>query len=115
MLKIQMSTFIFFLEGDYRFILMMLSLKGAIANYPCAWCKIHKSGRWKMDLHYTYYNELPLSRSLQEIQDMCKRSNDNFCCDKQALFNIGLDHIVPDELHLLLRLIDILTENVMLE
>ena len=70
---------------------MMLAQKGAIPNYPCAWCKIHKSDRYMMDQHYTYYNEPPLSRSLQEIQDMCKRITKNFCCDKQSLFNIGLE------------------------
>ena len=59
--------------------------------------------------------EHALSRSLQEIQDMCKRSKENFCCDKQPFFNIGLDHIVPDELHLLLRVTDILTENLVLK
>ena len=27
----------FFLGGVYKFIQMMLGLKGAISNYPCAW------------------------------------------------------------------------------
>lgn len=32
----------FFLGGDYKFILLMLGLKGATSNYACAWCKVHK-------------------------------------------------------------------------
>ena len=47
----------FFLGGNYKFILMMLGLKGAISKYACAWCKILKDERWKMDQHYSYYNE----------------------------------------------------------
>ncbi len=105
----------FFLGGDYKFILMMLGLKGAISNYACAWCKIHKDERWKMDQHYSYYNEPTLSRSLEEIMAMSKKSTDNFCCQHQPLLNIELDHVVPDELHLLLRVTDILTENLIQE
>ena len=37
----------FYLGGDYKFILPMLGIKGATSNYPCAWCKIHKTDRWK--------------------------------------------------------------------
>jgi len=38
-------------------------------------------------------------------------SKDNYRCDKQPLLNILLDHIVVDELHLMLRVTDILIEN----
>ena len=37
----------FFLAGDYKFILMMLGLKGVISNYDCAWCKIRKNDKVK--------------------------------------------------------------------
>ena len=39
----------FFLGGDYKYILIMLGLNGATGNYACAWCKIHKNDRWKME------------------------------------------------------------------
>lgn len=42
----------FFLGGDYKFILIMLGLSAATANYACTWCKIHKDDRWKMEKHY---------------------------------------------------------------
>lgn len=42
---------------------------------------------------------------------MSSKCKDNFCCDKKPLLNIKLDHIVVDELHLMLRVTDILTEN----
>ena len=40
----------FFLGGDYKFILLMMGLKGATSYYACVWCKVHKNDRWKMDL-----------------------------------------------------------------
>jgi hypothetical protein len=46
---------------------------------------------------------------------MSKKSTDNFCCQYQPLLNIELDHVVPDEIHLLLRVTDILTENLIQE
>lgn len=42
----------FFLGGDYKFILIMLGLSAATANYACTWCKIHKDDRWKTEKHY---------------------------------------------------------------
>ena len=46
---------------------------------------------------------------------MSSYSKDNYCCDKKPLLNIELDHIVVDELHLMLRVTDILTENIITE
>ena len=105
----------FFLGGDYKFILIMLGLNGATANYACAWCKIHKDDRWKTDEHFTYFNSKPLSRSLQEMREMSKKSKDNYACCKEPFLHIELDHIIVDELHLLLRITDVLTSNLITE
>ena len=50
----------FFLGDDYTYILVMLGLKGAKGNYSCAWCKIHKDTRWKMDKHFNNLIPHPL-------------------------------------------------------
>ena len=88
----------------------MLGLSAATANYACTWCKIHKDDRWKMEKHYHW-----LARSLQEIKETSKKSKDNYVCCKEPLLNIDLDHIIVDELHLLLRITDILTSNLITE
>jgi len=54
-------------------------------------------------------------RTLEEIRKMSTISKDNYCCDKQPLLNIPLDHIVVDELHLILHVTDILIENLVYE
>ena len=46
---------------------------------------------------------------------MSKKSRENYCCDKQPILNIPLDHIVVDELHLILRITDILIGNLVQE
>ena len=94
----------------------MLGLKGATSNYACAWCKIHKADRWKINNDYHSHNTPPLARTLEEIREMAKKSKENYCCDKQPLliFHFHI-HIVEDELHLMLRVTDILTENLICE
>ena len=52
---------------------------------------------------------------MKEICEMCTKSKDNYCCDMRPILNIELDHIVVDELHLMLRVTDILTENLISE
>ena len=84
----------------------MLGLNGATANYACAWCKIQKDDRWKTDQHVSYFNSKPLSRSLQELKEMSKKSTDDYGCCKEPLLDIELDHIIVDELHILLRITD---------
>ena len=105
----------FYLGGDYKFILLMLGLKGATSNYACAWCKVHKADHWNISDNYLIYNTPPMVRTLEEIREMSTTSKDNYCCDKQPLLNIPLDHIVVDELHLMLRVTDILIENLVNE
>lgn len=67
----------FFLGGDCKYILIMLGLNRATGNYACAWCKLHKEDRWKMDKHFNDFNSPPLARTLQEVKEMSKKSKDN--------------------------------------
>ncbi|CAB4022409.1 Hypothetical predicted protein [Paramuricea clavata] len=66
-----------------------------------------------MDEHYTYFNKPQMLRLLEEMHVMCTKSKENYSCYQPPLFNIDLDHVVPDEL--LLCVTDILTGNLVLE
>lgn len=105
----------FFLGGDYKYILLMLGLNSAAANYSCAWCKVYKLDRWKMDHDFKYFNMPPMARTLQEIRDLLQHSKDNYGCINEPLLNIEVDHIIVDELHLLLRVTDVLMANLITE
>lgn len=63
----------------------------------------------------TYYECSPQRRMLEDLKKCChlKRGNKNFCCINPPLLNIPLDHIILDELHLLFRVTDVLTRNVL--
>ena len=36
---------VMFWGGNYKFILLMMGLKGATSHYACVWCKVHKDSR----------------------------------------------------------------------
>ena len=105
-----------FLGGDYKFILLMLGLSGATSNYACAWCKIHKAERWNMTYDLNHYNSPDLQRTLKEMNELAnKKTKQKYCCVNPPILNIELDHVILDELHLLLRIMDILIENLVHE
>ncbi|XP_066016033.1 uncharacterized protein [Pocillopora verrucosa] len=103
----------FFLGGDYKFILLVMGLKGATSHYACVWCKIHKDMRWDTSFNLDHYQSPDLRRTLTEMFELVKKKkqNDKYCCEHEPLLHIELDHVVLDELHLLLRISDVLIEN----
>jgi len=59
-----------------------------------------------------YYDAIPLKRTIQEMYELStKKSDENYCCCHKPLLVIPLDHITLDDLHLMLRITDILPEN----
>ena len=40
-----------------------------------------------------------------------KKAKEKYCCEHKPLMNIELEHVILDELHLLLRVLDVLIEN----
>lgn len=60
-----------------------------------------------------HYNKSPLQRTLQEViaLDRQKGNTEKYSCEHEPLLKIELDHVVLDELHLLLRIMDVLINN----
>jgi hypothetical protein len=46
---------------------------------------------------------------------MCQKKTDNYCCCSEPLLDIDLDHVIVDELHLMLRVTDVMIENLIRE
>ena len=92
---------------------MVLGLLNATCNYLCIWCKVHKDARWNMSYDVDHYNSEPLKRTIEEITGMAGKTKNNYCCARQPLLNIDLDHVIVDELHLLLRIVDVLIDNLL--
>ena len=102
-----------FLGGDYKFLLMVMGLKGSTSDYSCLWCKIHKLQRCEMSKDIDFHNTGEIKRTLQEIREF--QGSTKFCCIHPPLFDIDLDHVVLDELHLMMRITDRLTDCIITE
>lgn len=107
----------FFLGEDYKILLILMGLRGATSDYACLWCKIHKLARFDISKRKDRYNSQPIARTLSEIQEMyyLPRSQSWYSCVRKPLFNIALDHVILDELHLMLRVTDRLLGNLIKE
>ena len=57
-----------------------------------------------------HFNESPNAFTLDAIKRFV--SKQGYCCKNMPLLDVQLDHIVLDELHLLLRITDILLSNI---
>jgi hypothetical protein len=64
-----------------------------------------------MNFTLDHYNSNPHKRTLDEIIKLAGKRKDNFCCENEPLLFIDLDHVILDELHLLLRITDVLINN----
>lgn len=102
-----------FLGGDCKFLLMVMGLSGATSTHACLWCLIHKLDRWDTSKPLDHYTLGEMKRTLDHIKSMLPPKK--YSVINKPLFNIELDHIILDELHLMMRVTDRLTENIITE
>lgn len=62
-----------------------------------------------MSVPHDTYNKPPMSLTLDDIKKYSETGE--YCCVESPLLNVPLDHIILDELHLLLRFTDVLLSN----
>lgn len=54
-----------------------------------------------------------IAKNTKRIKRIIKTGQRKFCCEHEPLLNIELDHVILDELHLLLRVVDVLLNNLL--
>jgi len=91
----------FWLGGDLKFLLIMLGMNAANSGYPCPFCTLHKS----MFIHDI--SSQKISRNL----------SDNNCGKvHEPIFSfINIYNVIPDSLHMGLRITDKLESNLKLD
>ena len=70
--------------------------------------------RYDMSKDGEFYNCDLMTRTLEEMISFGRTSH-KYCCANVPLLKISPDQIVPDELHLLLRIVDRLLRNIIYE
>lgn len=63
-----------FLGGDMKFLLTVLGMNAANANFACLYCKIEKKNRSDMSKPENFYWSKELVRTNQEMKLFCSKS-----------------------------------------
>ena len=108
-------TIHFFLGANMKFLAMAIGIQAANSTYPCIWCKCPSNARHDLTMNWSLTDIVNGgARSIDEIQKCAKvkkyKKNEKYGCINQPLFPcIPIKRVVPDILHLFLRISDVLT------
>ncbi|CAC5386550.1 unnamed protein product [Mytilus coruscus] len=101
----------YFVSSDMKFIQLLLGLGSCTGEYACPWCKVSKNERSNLSFHWNFYHEPSIARTVEEIAQEAKQNKKRFGCKHAPFLNLSVDQYIPDELHLMLRVTDILLRN----
>ena len=104
-----------FVGGDMKFLLLVCGLNAANSKHSCLYCKVDKKDRGDMSKPEHYYSEGSLIRTIEQMKLYAGKKASNFGCIHPPLIHIDLNHIVIDELHLMMRVVDVLLRNIIEE
>ena len=100
--------------SDMKFLQLAFGLCGSTANQCCVWCKISKEEMADTSRPWDFF-----------LADSMIRTHENLCADALQgkngvskglpIFMIDSQNIVVDELHLMLRICDVLLRNLIYE
>ena len=115
-----------------QFLLMVLGFAQANSSYACIWCIVHAEDRYVCMLHETYeltnlyihcirwnMSKDAEERTIESIKRCArlksKSAEIKLSVKHEPLLNIPLKRVLPDELHLMLRIFDVLIRNLMFQ
>ena len=104
-----------FVGGDMKFIQILLGLNSSIAMYACPWCKVAKDRRGDITLPWDFYHSTEQFRTTHEIKQCAKNAKPVYGVKNGPLLDIEPVCYVPDELHLLMQVMDVLLRNVIFD
>lgn len=95
--------------GDMKFIQLCLGMNGSTATHACPWCHVHKSDRTDLSKSMSYYDSKDLKRTNESLR--LNSAVGKLGSKQPPLINIEPENIILDELHLQLRICDVLLQN----
>ena len=103
----------FFLGADLKFLAICMGIEAANSTFSCIWCKCPSGERYKQDVVWSVTDTDYGARTISEIQRLSclkkTKNNQKYGCIRNPLFpTIPVHHVVPDILHLFLRITDVL-------
>ncbi|RHZ80139.1 hypothetical protein Glove_139g11 [Diversispora epigaea] len=87
----------FWFTADWKYMALILGINGPTSNYFCLWCECHKNERWNIDKNWS---------NAENTKGKIRANLLPFLTSK---------YCVPDELHLMLRIVDVLLDLFFME
>ncbi len=103
----QAYTIEYFLCGDMKILLILCGLKAANSEYACLYCISSRANRKNLQFGETHWEQKCKRRPLGKLGKYCQAH--------PPLLHIDLNHIMIDELHVLLRVGGILIRNLIMD
>ena len=100
--------------ADMKFLQLAFGLNGSTSNQSCVWCKVKKDDLWDTSKPWDLYSTDEMKRTYKNLCEDALQSR-NGVTKGIPLFKFDSDSVVVDELHLMLRISDVLLRNLILE
>ena len=104
-----------YVGGDLKFLNQVTGIAGFGADFSCLWCKCHKLDRADIEKDWSMTDVSKRARTVDEItkfSQLAKTSKARFNVIRSPLFtSIPIHRVIPDTLHLFLRIMDQLVNN----
>ena len=100
-----------YFNGDMKSIGICLGLNSASSNYACPLCVVDKNTRMDLSKDMIFYESVDMARTADNLNSYY--TSKQFGCKNKPLIEIEPRKVVPDELHLFLRIYDILMGNLL--
>ena len=107
----------YFLCSDLKFLALICGIEAANSIYSCIWCKCSSADRHDMKKEWSISDTNKGARTIQDIISChTKPKPRNFNCSHPPLFcTIPIHHVIPDVLHLFLRVTDVLFDLLVMD
>ena len=101
----------YFLGGDWKFLATITGIDSASANYACIWCKCPALERHNSKIKWSMSQTELGARTIKENIELASKRKKSFNVTHHPIFpNIPLKNIVVDNLHMFLRVADVLID-----
>ena len=102
---------VYFLGGDWKFLATITGIDSATANYACIWCKCPSIERHNSKVKWSMTDIELGARTIEENVNLASKRSKKYNVSHPPIFpKIPLNHVVLDNLHLFLRVADVLID-----
>ena len=108
----------YYLGGDWKFLAVVTGIDSASSEHACIWCKCKKDDRGDIQRVWSLSDKEHGTRTIDENTELAQRprSRKAYNVSHEPLFqNIPLENVVIDNLHLFLRVSDVLIDLLVVE